>query len=125
MAQRQTDDDAGAILQAVIEGMQEKKGMSIVSLDFKETPNAVCDYFVICHGKSRVQVDAIADGVEDSVRNTTGSKPWNREGVENAEWILLDYVNVVVHIFQDKIRDFYQLEKLWADAGLKEYVSEG
>jgi ribosome-associated protein len=104
--------------------MQEKKGRAIVSLNFSKMPNALCDYFVICHGMSRVQVDAIAEGVEDSVRNKTGAKPWNREGAENAEWILLDYVNVVVHVFQDSVRDFYNLEKLWADADHQEYRSD-
>lgn len=125
MEKTQANDDAGAILEAVIEGMQDKKGQSIVSLDFRETPNAVSEYFAICHGTSRVQVEAIAEGVEKKVREITGSKPWNREGQENAEWILLDYVNVVVHVFRDAVRDFYQLEKLWADAGYKEYSTGG
>jgi ribosome-associated protein len=119
--QRTTDDDAQAIKEAVIEGMQDKKGGHIVSLDFRAIPNALCRFFVICHGTSRVQVEAIAEGVEAKVRNDAGARPWNREGFENAEWILLDYVNVVVHIFQDKVRDFYRLEKLWADAESQEY----
>jgi len=123
MTQIQADDDAAAIFSAAIEGMKDKKGQRIVSLDFTSTPNAICDYFVICHGATRVQTEAIAEGVEDSVRTLTGSKPWNREGFENSEWILLDYVNVVVHVFRDEVRDFYQLEKLWADAGLVEHGS--
>ena len=117
------DEDAQAIMEAVVAGMQDKKGGQIVSLDFKEIPNALCRYFVICHGTSRVQVEALADGVENKVRTGAGANPWNREGFENAEWILLDYVNVVVHIFQEKVRDFYKLEKLWADAGYQEYPS--
>jgi ribosome-associated protein len=124
MIQKQVLDEADAILSAVVEGMQEKKGRAIVSLEFSEMPKALCDYFVICHGVSRVQAEAIAEGVEDRVRSVTGAKPWNREGFENAEWILLDYVNVVVHIFQQNVRDFYQLEKLWADAPSREYASD-
>lgn len=125
MKKTPANDDSMAILNAVIEGMQDKKGLNIISLDFRETSNAISDFFAICHGTSRVQVEALAEGIEEKVRETAGAKPWNREGQENAEWILLDYVNVVVHIFKDDVRDFYQLEKLWADAGYKEYATEG
>jgi len=91
----------------------------------KNIPNAVSRYFVICHGTSRTQVEAIADSVENLVRKANGSKPWHKEGYENAEWILLDYVDVVVHIFQDQTRSFYKLEELWADAVISRYDEVG
>jgi ribosome-associated protein len=79
---------------------------------------------VICTGTSSTQVESIADSVEDVVRKSLGDKPWHKEGFENAEWILLDYVNVVVHIFQDQARMFYNLEKLWDDATVKKYLGD-
>ena len=109
-------DGAELLASIVIKGMQEKKAMDIVCLDLRKLENTVSDFFVICHGNSNTQVDAIADAVEDEVRKKIGEKPWHREGFTNAEWILLDYANVVVHIFQKEIRDFYKLENLWADA---------
>ena len=104
--------------------MQEKKGKDIVSLDLKSLHHAVTDYFIICHGTSDTHVKAIAESVEEEVRQATGLKAWHREGVQNSEWILLDYIDVVVHIFQENIRNFYQIEKLWADAGIKQIVEE-
>ncbi|MGM0612301.1 MAG: ribosome silencing factor [Bacteroidota bacterium] len=100
----------------VIEGMQEKKGKNIVTLNMKNLDNAVCDYFVICHGTSKVQVEAIADSVEETVKEKINAKAFHIEGRENAEWILLDYFDVVVHIFIENMRSFYQLEDVWADA---------
>ncbi len=103
----------------IIEGILDKKGEKIVSIDFSNIHNAIFKGFVICHGNSRVHVESIADSVEEHVRKKSGLKPWHKEGVSNAEWILLDYVDMVVHIFQEKFRDFYQLENLWADAEIK------
>ncbi|MCF8218095.1 MAG: ribosome silencing factor [Bacteroidales bacterium] len=100
----------------IIEGIQDKKGKNIVTLNMKKLDNAVCDYFVICHGSSKVQVEAIADYVEETVRERANSKPFHIEGRENAEWILLDYFDVVVHVFVENMRSFYQLEDVWADA---------
>ena len=99
--------------------MQEKKGEEIVSLDLRNLKNAVADYFVICHATSRPQIEAIARSVEEVVQRNNNDKPYHREGFENAEWILLDYVNVVVHIFNHEKRDFYGIERLWADADVK------
>ena len=82
------------------------------------------NYFIICHGNTKIQVEAIAEAIEENVRQKIADKPWHKEGLENAEWILLDYVDVVVHIFQESTRSFYNLEKLWADAVIKEYESE-
>jgi ribosome-associated protein len=90
-------------------------------MNLSKLPNAVCNYFIVCHGSSKVQVEAIADSVLKTTMETSGSKPWHKEGFENAEWILLDYVDVVVHIFMEETRAFYNIEKLWADAEIKEY----
>lgn len=100
----------------IIQGIQEKKGMQIVKLDLSAIENSVCKYFIICHGTSKPHVQAIAESVEDFVRESIGDKPTNKEGLENAEWILIDYFDVVVHVFQETARKFYKLEDLWADA---------
>ncbi|MFH0864837.1 MAG: ribosome silencing factor [Bacteroidota bacterium] len=105
-----------SLSEIVIKGIQEKKGKNIVSMNLKNIQNAVTDYFIVCHGTSSTQVAAIADSIESEVRKAAGIKPWHKEGFQNAEWILLDYADVVVHVFQEKIRDFYQIESLWADA---------
>lgn len=105
----------------IIKAIADKKGKQILSLDLRNIDTAVTDFFVICHGTSRPQLEAIADGIHEAVHRKMGLKPWHKEGFENAEWILLDYVDVVVHIFRQDKRDFYQLEKLWADAKSSEY----
>ncbi len=103
-------------IEHVLEGIREKKGYQIVQIDLSRINNSICDYFVICHGNSRTQVEAIADSVENTVLKNAGVRPWHKEGWQNAEWILLDYVDVVVHVFDVKSRSFYNLEGLWADA---------
>ena len=105
----------------VIKGMQEKKALNIVKIDLRNISNAVCDYFVVCHGNSNTQVNAIADSVEYEVIKKIQAKPWHREGFENSEWVLLDYVDVVVHVFQEEFRNFYQLERLWDDAEITKF----
>lgn len=104
----------------IIEGIQEKKGISIVKVDLRDIQNAISDYFVICHGTSDRQVGAIADSVVDVVREKFGDKPNAIEGKQHGEWVLLDYVDVVVHIFQEKWRELYSLEDLWADAPIEQ-----
>ncbi|PLW94366.1 MAG: ribosome silencing factor [Marinilabiliales bacterium] len=116
-------DDAVNILQAVVSAMQDKKAKKIISLDLTKINNSVTNYFVICHAPSKTQVDAIYDNVIKVVREQCETKPFNKEGVENAEWILIDYFDVVVHIFLEDIRSFYHLEDLWADSFKKEYES--
>lgn len=111
------------LAELAVKGMQERKGQEICVMDLREVGNSICDYFVICHGSSNTNVEAIAESVEDEVRNELGEKPWHREGLNNSEWVLLDYFNVVVHVFQKDIRDYYNLEDLWADAKL-EYISD-
>lgn len=100
----------------IVKGIQEKKGSNIVILNLKDIGNAIADYFIICTGNSDTQVDAIAGSVENEVHQSAQENPWHREGFENREWILLDYVNVVVHIFKNDVRSFYGLEDLWGDA---------
>lgn len=101
---------------SVIEGMIEKKANNVVLMDLRKVHNAIADYFVICSGNSDTQIDAIAKSVEATVYKKTKQDPWNREGRQNREWILLDYVDVVVHVFQKEKRSFYDIESLWGDA---------
>ena len=102
--------------QVVVKGMQEKKAEEIRVLNLKHIANSVADYFVVCSGNSDTHIDAIADSVEDEVVKTDGQAPWHKEGTNNKSWILLDYVDVVVHIFAKESRSFYGIEDLWADA---------
>lgn len=113
-----------ALADIIIKGIEEKKGNQIVLLDLRDISSAVCDFFVICHGNSDTQVKSIAESVEDEVRIQLQEKPWHVEGKDNAEWILLDYSNVVVHVFQKENRDFFKLEDLWADAKATHIKSE-
>jgi len=108
----------------IAQGMIDKKAKDIVSVNFSKFQNPMFSQFVICHGTSHTQVEAIADSIEEVVRKKTGQKPVHREGFQNAEWILLDYFDVVAHIFQEKYRHFYKLEDLWADAEIKHIDSE-
>ncbi|MDA3780466.1 MAG: ribosome silencing factor [Bacteroidales bacterium] len=104
------------MLNSIIEGILEKGGKDIVSLDMRHINNSVCEYFVISHGDSNTQVDAIANSVQDKVRENLNEKVWHKEGMNNSTWVLLDYSNIIVHIFQKEHRDFYNLEELWGDA---------
>ena len=124
MSKKITPENTVVLTETIIRGIQEKKGHDIVSIDLREIHNAVCDFFVICHGDSDRQVSAIANAVEDETREQLGEKPWHREGLENSEWVLLDYVSVVVHIFHKDAREFYSLEKLWADAKIEAIPAE-
>ncbi len=117
--------ESGKLAKYIIEGIQEKKAHRIVSMKLAEIPNAVTEYFIICEGTSRTQVEAIADSAREVVKKNTGENPWHIEGYENAEWILIDYVNVVLHVFQGDVREFYKLEDLWADAVIEEIAEAG
>lgn len=108
-----------ALIRQIVEGILDKKGIEIVDIDLSKIGNSICDNFIICHGASRRQVEAIAESIEKSVKENTGEKPWHKEGYQNSEWILLDYVDVVVHVFNEQMRKFYNLEGLWADAQIK------
>ena len=116
-------DPTKLFLDSVVKGIEEKKGKNIQIFDLRKTGHAVSDFFVICNADSGTQVDAIAYSVEHEVKTATGESPWKSEGFENREWILIDYVNVVVHVFQTPVREFYRLERLWADAEVTEIPS--
>jgi len=103
------------LVSEIIKGIEDVKGNNITILDLREIENTVCDYFILCDGNSNTQVSAIAASVQKHVSKTLKEKPWHIEGESNAEWILMDYVNVAVHVFQKHIRDFYKLEELWGD----------
>lgn len=108
-------DGEKALLDAIIFGLQEIKAHDIVVLDLRGLGYAMSDYFVICHGTSGTQVQGLADSVEREVQKLVAEKPMHVEGNKNAKWILMDYINVVVHIFDQESRNFYALEELWAD----------
>lgn len=110
------NESAKQLADTIVEGIQEKKGTNIAILDLSKLDNTICQYFIICEGDSTTQVDAIAEGVNDYVRQQLNDRPIHVEGRENALWILLDYFDVVVHVFHKDQRDFYNLEGLWADA---------
>lgn len=107
-----------------VQGIFEKKGEDVVQIDLRSIKNAVADFFIVCHGTSRAQVEAIADSVQMEIKKAVGLNVWKKEGFENAEWILLDYVDVVIHIFQEANRKYYRLEDLWADAGVNKLTPE-
>ncbi|MES2592537.1 MAG: ribosome silencing factor [Bacteroidota bacterium] len=104
------------LVDAAVDGVLEVKGKNISVLDLKEIHNRVCDYYIICQADSSTQVNAIAGSVEKMVKDRIGERPYHTEGFQNSEWILVDYVTVVVHVFQSQVREFYNLEALWADA---------
>ena len=105
---------------AIVEGMQENKANEIVVLDLRELDGAISDFFVICSGDSDTHVDGISNSITRFVRKTMKEKPWNIEGKTNSDWILLDYVNVVGHVFYKDKRSFYDIEELWSDATRKD-----
>jgi len=100
----------------IIKGIEEVKGQDTQILDLREIENTVCDYFIICNGTSNTQVNAIVNSIQKIVSKSLKEKAWHIEGSDNAEWVLMDYVHVVVHVFQKHIRDFYDIEGLWGDA---------
>ena len=104
------------IFKAIIHAIQEKKGENIVSLDLRRIPEAVADFFIICEASSQIQVKAIADYVELHAKKHVGELPYRHEGTHTAHWVLIDYVNVVVHVMQPETRKFYKLEEMWSDA---------
>jgi ribosome-associated protein len=116
---KKRSDGTEVLLDSVIKGIFEKQGQNVLKLDLRKLENRITDYFVICHGNSGTHVDSISNSVEDIVRKETGEKPFHREGLENCFWVLIDYGNVIVHIFQEEKRNFYSLESLWADSNIE------
>ena len=108
--------ERNSLLTAVVKGIQEVKGEDLKILDLREIENSICDYFVICTARSSTNAKALADSVQKETEVELDDSPWHVEGKDNAEWILMDYSELVVHIFTDTTRDFYNLEELWADA---------
>jgi ribosome-associated protein len=112
-------DEATILLENIIKGIFEKKGQNILKIDLRKLENRITDYFVICHAASTTQVSAICDAVEDNAREGAGQKPLHIEGLDNSFWVLLDYGDVIVHIFLEEYRNFYNLESLWSDAAIE------
>ncbi|WP_248723701.1 ribosome silencing factor [Seonamhaeicola sp. ML3] len=107
---------ADQLISVIISGIEDVKGQEINILDLREIDNTVCDYFIICEGTSNTQVNAIVNSIQKKVSKELKDKPWHTEGEDNAEWVLIDYVNVVVHVFQKHVREYYDIESLWGDA---------
>ena len=112
------------LLDVVIEGAKEKRANNIVSMNFQETNNSICDYFVVCDAQSNRQVASIAKSIEEFTYNNLKIKLIHKEGYKNSQWILLDYGDVMVHVFQEEAREFYNLEGLWADAKITKIDDE-
>ncbi|HLV14099.1 MAG TPA: ribosome silencing factor [Xanthomarina sp.] len=110
------ESNADLLIANILSGIEDVKGEDINILDLREIDNTVCDYFIICEGKSNTQVNAIVNSIQKKVSKELKDKPWHIEGEDNAEWVLMDYVNVVVHVFQKQIREYYDIEGLWGDA---------
>lgn len=108
------------LISLIVQAIEDIKGQNISLLDLRNIENTVCDYFIICNGNSNTQVNAIASSVQKNVSKNIREKPYQIEGVENAEWVLMDYVNVVVHVFQKHKREYYDIENLWGDAKITE-----
>lgn len=123
MAKKKTtsSDD---LLTLIIKGIEDVKGFDISILDLRGIENTVCDYFVICTGGSNTQVNAISGSVQKVVSKEVHEKPWHVEGEENGEWVLMDYVSIVVHIFQKHIREYYDIESLWGDAKITQIANK-
>lgn len=112
-------NDEERLRNCIVDGMLEKKAKEIVCIDLRNIKNSVTDFFVICHADSKTHIDAIAKSVEEFVFKNEGEDPFHREGRSSSEWVLLDYLNVVVHIFRQEQREFYGIERLWADAEIQ------
>lgn len=123
MVKSKVINESAYLSELAIHGMQEKKGNDLVRLDLRNINSSVADYFVVCHADSTTQVKAIANSVEDEIYKALQIEPWRKEGLEYGEWILLDYVDVVIHVFRTDKREFYGVEDLWGDAEIQSYKS--
>lgn len=123
MVKSKIAQESTSISELVIHGIQEKKGNDIVRLDLRNIHSSVADYFVVCHAESSTQVKAIAQSVEEEVFKALKLDPWRKEGLQNADWIILDYIDVVVHVFKTDKREFYGIEDLWGDAEMQSFKS--
>ena len=119
MSKSVDETETEQLIDAIVEGIQRKKGIDIIKMDLTKINHSECKYFIICHGNSNTQVDAIAHSVEDTVLELINEKAWHTDGYRNSIWILLDYADIMVHIFQKDSRRFYDIENLWADAHIE------
>lgn len=120
MPKQKTSTDQ--LIAHIVEGIENTKGLDIKLLDLREVENAICDYFIICSGNSTTHVDSLSGAIQKHVSKTLKEHPWHTEGEQVAQWILLDYIDVVVHIFQKDIRTHYDLENLWGDAVITHFT---
>ena len=116
---KKIDNETEILLSNIIKGIHEKKGRDVLKIDLRKLDSRIADYFVVCHASSSSQVSAICDSVEETVRKEASEKPLRIEGLENCFWVLIDYGNIIVHIFIEEYRSFYSLESLWADAKIE------
>ena len=121
MQKKKKGSDSEKLSNAIVKGMQEKKASEIIVMDLREVKNAVADFFVICSGNSDKQIEAISESIDEDVYKVLKEKPWHTEGKSNKEWMILDYISVVAHIFRKDRRQFYALDKLWGDAHITEF----
>jgi ribosome-associated protein len=124
MVKKRKGADSETLSDVIVKGMQEKKASDIVVMDLRKIKNAVADFFVICSGNSDKQLDAISDSIDAEVFKKFQENPWHTEGKNNKEWMLLDYINVVAHVFRKDRREYYALERLWGDADITEVDSK-
>jgi ribosome-associated protein len=124
MAKKRKGANSETLSGVIVKGMQEKKASDIVVMDLRKIKNAVADFFVICSGNSDKQLDAISDSIDAEVYKKLQENPWHTEGKNNKEWMLLDYINVVAHVFRKDRREFYALERLWGDADITEISND-
>lgn len=106
----------------IIEAIREKKGHQIVTIDLSQVENSICDCFIICHGDSNTQVGSITDSIERKLKEETGTRAHHVEGLQNSQWVLMDFFDILVHVFQEEYRSFYRLEELWADGKVTRVV---
>ncbi len=120
MSKQTSLEELNELKAAIITAIEDKKGENIVTIEIGKIDNAITEYFIICNAQSNTQVNAISDGIEKDVRKNLKERPWHTEGRQNAQWIVMDYSSIIVHIFQTPYREFYKLEELWADAPIKQ-----
>ncbi len=123
MGKKKTYKKSEYLVSGIIDSINKNKGKEVVSIDLRKIEQSICDFFIICHGTSSTHITSIAQNIKKEITKELKEKPWHIEGEDNKEWILLDYFNVVVHIFNKDKRDFYNLENLWADAKI-DYIEQ-
>ncbi len=117
-------NETNILLKNIVTVMQDTKGKEIISLDLRKIESAICKYFIICTGTSNTHVSSIENRIKKTISQDLGEKPWHTEGNNVGEWVLMDYYDIIVHIFQEKTRKFYNIEDFWGDAKFKHYKEE-